>query len=293
MKCHLQFPDDVSQLGVRKPTHRRHPGWQINGGFTVLELLVVIGILGILMALLIPSLSKTKEKGKQTRCVANLHQLSIATQLYISQFESFPGHKWSVGDGKSDRWPVAIASELKAEKFLICPSTPEWKIGRNNPYGYNYKYLGSLRSNSKSPTAPHERFPVKSVQNPSKTIVYADSDGTGWTQPYASDGEHVEAFGNHAYTLDPTFIPKFSMMSVNNDGRPEAYSFLGYRTYISTRHNGGSGASWADGHVEKVTPAQVYQDNRYWNGYGEEISADVHVDHRVQDGVFRFQEILK
>ena len=262
-------------------------------GFTLIELLVVIAIIGILSALLLPALSSAKGRGKQAACISNLRQLGVATQLYQNEYEVFPPHKWSIGNGQSDRWPVAVASQLRSEQFLICPSVPQWKIGRNNSYGYNYKYLGSLRSNSESPTAPYERFPVKQVASPSTTITYADSDGTGNTDPYEAQGENVNSLGNHGYTLDPTYIPKSSLASVNNDGRPEAYSFLNYRPYISTRHQEGSNASWVDGHVEKVLPKDVYQDNRFWNGYGAENPADVHVDTRSEGAPFRFSGLVR
>lgn len=82
-----------------------------NRGFTIIELLVVVTIIGVLIALLLPAVQSSRESARRAVCVNNMKQLGIAVNSYYSTYDSLPIGRLLTGDTRyidpshpCDRW---------------------------------------------------------------------------------------------------------------------------------------------------------------------------------------------
>jgi len=67
-------------------------------GFSLVELLVVIGIIGMLIALLMPALASVRESGKQVQCLATLRSIGMAAQAHVNEHQGYlpcAGWEWN------------------------------------------------------------------------------------------------------------------------------------------------------------------------------------------------------
>ena len=105
-------------------------GWKIGrspGGFSLIELLVVISIAGLLMAMLFPALNAARESGRRTACAANLRQFGIGMAARAQRNQSLCSGAF---DWRHDGcvtevgWVADLVKEGTPVGKMLCPSNP-------------------------------------------------------------------------------------------------------------------------------------------------------------------------
>ena len=189
-------------------------------GFTLTELLVVVGTVSVLMGILLPSLSRVREQSKRVYCLNNLRQMAMAAEVYTQVYEGYyptayygektPGknfmYAWDFTTiyepGNRSVVPGLLWQGETIEKVQQCPSfkgEANWALDPYTGYNYNTSYIG--HGQGESIITPAKAIAVK---RPNECALFGDgqwADGANkfMRAPWPNPGD-ASFKGRHAGT---------------------------------------------------------------------------------------------
>lgn len=232
-------------------------------GFTLIELLVVISIVGILVAILVPSLAKVRESARSAKSVSNLRQLGAAINSRAAEH----GGRYpitfgpQVPDGPNVLWSHEISPYVSLDDqapsgtssaglvaslwpLFISPTTiAAGEVDTAAPYlDSTYSMNGNLNEVlTTDDTSLNKGLPVIRVVNPAQTVLLVD--GGQWAIGSQADASLYNVYQETKGSTTPSAV--VTTTSPNADG------LYGHGT-VSYRDQNRAATVWCDGHVSHV-----------------------------------------
>lgn len=156
-------------------------------GFTLVELLVVISIIALLLAILMPALSKVREQGRSVVCLSNLRQVGLANLMYIQDKGSYLVQNGYYAVYLAPYLSGSAQNPKQISKLFHCPSDKlnekgkffTFTFGSVNSYCINMYF--DLHNSNRGKTELWKFLKVSDIRRPPSKVFFCEQTSSGPT----------------------------------------------------------------------------------------------------------------
>jgi len=229
-------------------------------GFTLVELLVVIGIIALLISILLPALTKSRELANRIKCASNIRQIMQACVMYSNENKQGV-YLWRYPGLDDNLEPLFLSGFLNDTNVVICPNT-QHTVRRVDPGKPNPDLQNNAQSGPQDSRGGHS-YETRQLWPP----IYVFPDGKSFPQ------DVVKPSVGPAYTIDGMkAMKKFRQAArvcliMDEDDQWSSKQMNDWPDPSDNHGAKGVNVGYLDGHAEFVFPdrhlLEVFMDGYY------------------------------